>query len=227
MVPVIHENDTTTTDEISFGDNAFLPPRWRPARATRGLLNARGSLHRDPARPIGLAQPRSAARELDLYDSALDLALVGAACAPRLGGGYGHRCGIPVWPRAAPTAPAGGRAPGAHRTAFHPQRGWFRASTLLKYAKPTPPVVVDEGAERALRERGTSLLPVGVVGVEGEFDAGDAVEVTCNGRTVGKGIVGYSSGELRRIKGLKTDAVRELMPRATEEAVHRDYFVLD
>ena len=44
---------------------------------------------------------------------------------------------------------------------------------------------------------------------------------------MGKGIVGYSSGELRRIKGLKTDAVRELLPRATEEAVHRDYFVLD
>ena len=44
---------------------------------------------------------------------------------------------------------------------------------------------------------------------------------------MGKGIVGYSAGELRRIKGLKTDAVRELLPRATEEAVHRDYFVLD
>ena len=56
---------------------------------------------------------------------------------------------------------------------------------------------------------------------------GEQVEVTCDGRTVGKGIVGYSSGELRRIKGLKTDAVRELLPRATEEAVHRDYFVLD
>jgi glutamate 5-kinase len=87
--------------------------------------------------------------------------------------------------------------------------------------------VVDEGAERALRERGTSLLPVGVVEVEGEFEAGDAVEVRCDGRAVGKGIVNYSAAELRRIKGLKTDAVRELLPRATEEAVHRDYFVLE
>ena len=114
-------------------------------------------------------------------------------------------------------------------TRFHPQRGRVSSFKLwLKYAKPTHGrVAIDEGAERALRERGTSLLPVGVVEVEGEFDAGDAVEVTCNGRPVGKGIVGYSSGELRRIKGLKTDAVRELLPRATEEAVHRDYFVLD
>ena len=67
----------------------------------------------------------------------------------------------------------------------------------------------------------------GVVEVEGEFEAGDAVEVRCDGRAVGKGIVGYSAEELRRIKGLKTDQVRELLPRATEEAVHRDYFVLE
>jgi glutamate 5-kinase len=44
---------------------------------------------------------------------------------------------------------------------------------------------------------------------------------------VGKGIVGYSAAELRRIKGMKTDEVRKVLPRATEEAVHRDYFVLD
>ena len=114
-------------------------------------------------------------------------------------------------------------------TRFHPQEGRVSSFKLwLRYAKPTHGrLTVDEGAERALRERGTSLLPVGVVGVEGEFEAGDAVEVRCDGRAVGKGIVNYSAGELQRIKGLKTEAVRELMPRATEEAVHRDYFVLD
>ena len=91
-------------------------------------------------------------------------------------------------------------------TLFHPQRGRVSSFKLwLKYAKPTHGrLVVDEGAERALRERGTSLLPVGVVAVEGEFEAGDAVEVVCDGRTVGKGIVGYSAEELRRVKGLKT-----------------------
>jgi glutamate 5-kinase len=66
-----------------------------------------------------------------------------------------------------------------------------------------------------------------VVGVEGEFDAGDAVEVAGYGRGIGKGIVNYSAEELRRIKGMKTAELRELLPRATEEAVHRDYFVLD
>ena len=47
-----------------------------------------------------------------------------------------------------------------------------------------------------------------------------------DGRTIGKGIVNYSAEELRRIKGMRTDEVRELLPHASEEAVHRDYFVL-
>jgi glutamate 5-kinase len=93
---------------------------------------------------------------------------------------------------------------------------------------------VDEGAAAALRERGTSLLPVGITKVEGDFEAGDAIEVTANtprggtgGRPIGKGIVNYSAAELRRVIGLKTAEVRELLPRAADEAVHRDYFVLE
>ena len=114
-------------------------------------------------------------------------------------------------------------------TRFHP--GESRVSSFklwLRYAKPSHgSLTVDEGAERALRERGTSLLPVGVIEVTGDFHAGDAVEVRADGRSIGKGIVNYSAEELRRIKGMKSDEVRELLPRATEEAVHRDYFVLE
>ena len=83
---------------------------------------------------------------------------------------------------------------------------------------------------RALREGGTSLLPVGVVDVQGDFQAGDAVHVATvdgDGTAIGKGIANYSAAELRRIKGMKTAEVRRLMPRGSEEAVHRDYFVLD
>jgi glutamate 5-kinase len=97
----------------------------------------------------------------------------------------------------------------------------------LKYAKPSRGrVVVDAGAARALRDGGTSLLPVGVVGVGGEFEAGDAIEVICGGEPVGKGISNYSADELRRVRGMKSAAVRELLPLASDEAVHRDYFVL-
>jgi glutamate 5-kinase len=120
-------------------------------------------------------------------------------------------------------------AGGDSGTRFQP--GESRVSSFklwLKYAKPSHgSLSVDEGAERALRERGTSLLPVGVVEVSGSFHAGDAVEIHADGRSIGKGIVNYSADELRRIKGLKSDDVRKLLPRATEEAVHRDYFVLE
>ena len=88
------------------------------------------------------------------------------------------------------------------------------------------PITGIAGAARALRDGGTSLLPVGVLDVAGEFDAGDAVEVAHEGLAVGKGISNYSAGELRKVRGLKSAAVRELLPRATDEAVHRDYFVL-
>jgi glutamate 5-kinase len=113
-------------------------------------------------------------------------------------------------------------------TRFPPRRTRYSSFKLwLKYAKPSHgTVTVDEGAARALRDGGTSLLPVGIVEVDGDFSVGDAIEVTAQGRAVGKGIVNYSAVELRRIKGLKSAEVRELLPRATEEAVHRDYFVL-
>jgi glutamate 5-kinase len=87
-------------------------------------------------------------------------------------------------------------------------------------------VLVDAGAARALREGGTSLLPVGVVDVNGAFEAGDAVEIASDGATVGKGITNYSAAELRQVRGLQSAAVREMLPRASDEAIHRDYFVL-
>jgi glutamate 5-kinase len=97
----------------------------------------------------------------------------------------------------------------------------------LRYAKPSQGrIVVDEGAARVLRERGSSLLPVGITQVEGEFAAGDAVEVVCDAEVVGKGIANYSAVELGRIKGLKSGQVQERIPNASAEAVHRDYFVL-
>ncbi|MEA2388852.1 MAG: glutamate 5-kinase, partial [Thermoleophilaceae bacterium] len=117
-------------------------------------------------------------------------------------------------------------------TRFHPQEQRVSSFKLwLKYAKPSRGrIVVDQGAEAALRDRGTSLLPVGVVEVEGEFQAGDAVHVAVadgGAGAIGKGIANYSAVELRRIKGMKTAEVRAVMPRGSEEAVHRDYFVLD
>ena len=120
---------------------------------------------------------------------------------------------------------AAGEAVGTRFTAQPSKASSFKL--WLKYAKPTHGrLAVDEGAARVLRESGSSLLPVGITDVEGSFEAGDAVEVVVDGGVIGKGIVNYSSGEIARIKGMKSSAVRELMPHAAEEAVHRDRFVL-
>jgi glutamate 5-kinase len=137
-----------------------------------------------------------------------------------------------------PTVIASGFEPGVVRRAWAGERAGTRFAPQpvrqpsfklwLKYAKPSQgAVVVDPGAARALREGGTSLLPVGIVDVQGAFEAGDAVDVRDTAAAaVGKGICNYSAGELRRVMGLKSSAVRDVLPRATEEAVHRDYFVL-
>ncbi|MGH2958082.1 MAG: PUA domain-containing protein, partial [Solirubrobacterales bacterium] len=117
---------------------------------------------------------------------------------------------------------------GTHFSAHSQPQSSFKL--WIRYAKEASgALAVDAGAERALREKGTSLLPVGISEVSGDFAAGDAVDIFVNGggeQPIGKGIVNYNADELRRIKGLKSEAVQELMPHATDEAVHRDNLVL-
>jgi glutamate 5-kinase len=122
-------------------------------------------------------------------------------------------------------AAAAGRPVG---TSFPGREGRYSSFKLwLKYAKPARGrILIDAGAARALREGGTSLLPVGIVEVIGSFNPGDAVEIAHDSQQIGKGISNYSAAELREVRGLKSADIRERLPRATEEAVHRDYFVL-
>jgi glutamate 5-kinase len=237
VVPVINENDTTTTDEISFGNNDFL------AAQVAILLGAELLMLLTDAEGVFTADPRldPSAELVAAVDDLAELERldIGHTTSPIGSGGMRSKvvaaemataAGIPVViasglePGVIPAA-ASGEAVG---TRFAKREGRYSSFKLwLKYAKPVRgQVLVDAGAARALREGGTSLLPVGVVEVGGEFQAGDAVEIAHDGAPVGKGICNYSAPELRRVRGLKSADVRELLPRATEEAVHRDYFVL-
>jgi len=179
VVPVINENDTTTTDEISFGDNDFLA-------AQVAILVA--------------AEMATAAGIPAVICNGLRPGVLEAVLADAAGEG----------------------------THFPAQAARYSSFKLwLRYAKPSHgTIVVDSGAARALRDGGTSLLPVGIVDVRGGFEAGDAVHVTEGASVIGKGITNYSAPELRQVMGMKSKQVREVLPRATEEAVHRDYFVL-
>jgi glutamate 5-kinase len=238
VVPVINENDTTTTDEISFGDNDFL------AAQVAILVGADLLVLLTDTDGLYTANPRKdpdARLVEDVRDpAALDGLQIGHELSPLGSGGMRSKvmaaemataAGIPavigngIAPATLPRAWAGERV----GTRFAPQAVRHSSFKLwLKYAKPSHgTLTVDAGAARALREGGTSLLPVGIVDVAGEFDAGEAVEVREAGAGgIGKGICNYGAAELRTVMGMKSVQVRERLPRATDEAVHRDYFVL-
>jgi glutamate 5-kinase len=237
VVPIINENDTTTTDEISFGNNDFL------AAQVAILLSAGLLVLLTDADGVFTADPRvdasaSLVPRIDDF-SALQSLDIGHAASPLGTGGMRSKVVAAEMATAAgvPVVIAGGLTPGTITravagesigTSFPAREGRYSSFKLwLKYAKPVRgQVLVDAGAARALRDGGTSLLPVGVVDVLGSFDAGDAVEIVHAETEVGKGICNYSAAELRRVRGLKSPAVRELLPRASDEAIHRDYFVL-
>jgi glutamate 5-kinase len=237
VVPVINENDTTATDEISFGDNDFLAAQVAlllDARLLVLLTNIDGLHSADPA----LDSAAELIGEVSDF-SALDGLTIGARTSAFGSGGMRSKvaaaemaseAGIPavICNGTKPgtlAAAAGGEVGG---TRFSAQEGKESSFKLwLKYAKPTRGrVLVDAGAARVLRESGSSLLPVGIAEVAGSFDAGDAVEVASDGELIGKGISEYSSRELIQVIGMKTDAVRDVLPHAADEVIHRDRFVL-
>jgi len=237
VAPVVNENDTTATDEITFGDNDFLAAQvaiMLEARLLVLLTDQAGLYTRDPRQdssaelvPEVRSDEELARYEIGEHTSPFGLggmrSKVAAARMARASGIPAVICDGTV--ERTLVAVAGGDATGT-RFHSHPERA-SSFKLWLRYAKPSHGTLrVDEGAARVLRERGSSLLPVGITEVEGEFEAGDAVEVSADGEAIGKGIVNYSASELRRIKGMRSDEVRELLPHASEEAVHRDYFVL-
>ena len=87
---------------------------------------------------------------------------------------------------------------------------------------------MDEGAVRAVCERGRSLLPIGVVGVEGRFGVGDAVGcATKAGEEIARGLISYSAEAVERIMGQKSPRIAELLGYSNgEELIHRNDLVL-
>jgi glutamate 5-kinase len=250
-VPVINENDTTATDEISFGDNDFLAAqvailvgadRLVILTGTDGLYTADprtdpGAVRVERVEDFAALEQLSITQRTSAHGSGGMRSKVVAADMATAAGietviCNGERDGVL----------AAVLAGGSEGTLFVAREQRYSSFKLwLRYAKPSRgTIVVDAGAARALREGGTSLLPVGVVEVRGEFDQGDAVDVVELGaaagageargeaaeQPIGKGISNYSSADLRAAAGRHSAAVRELLPRATAEAVHRDYFVL-
>lgn len=237
VVPVVNENDTTATDEITFGDNDFL------AAQVAVLLDARQLVLLTDIEGLHSADPR-VDPEAELIAEVGDFSeLAEMEIGERTSafGSGGMRSKVAAAEMASEAgiaavicngtedgtlvAAARGEAIG---TRFAPRPSKASSFKLwLKYAKPgRGRLLVDEGAARVLKESGSSLLPVGIVAVEGDFGVGDAVEVATDGALIGKGIVDYSAAELSRVIGMKTSEVQELLPHAADEVIHRDRFVL-
>jgi glutamate 5-kinase len=237
VLPVINENDTTTTDEISFGDNDFL------AAQVALLVGADLLVLLTDVEGLYTASPRTdpsaeLVAAVSDFDALAELT-IGHTTSPLGTGGMRSKVVAAEMATAGgvETVICSGLREGALAavldgepagTRFAPRETRYSSFKLwLKYAKPSHgTIVVDAGAARALRDGGTSLLPVGITEVRGAFQAGDAVQVAHGAIVIGKGICNYAAGELVKVKGMKSAAVREVMPRATDEAIHRDYFVL-
>jgi glutamate 5-kinase len=245
VLPVINENDTTTTDEISFGDNDFLAAQVAVLIAAEELIlltDIDGLFTADPR----LYPDARIVSEVSDF-AALEALEIGHTTSPLGSGGMRSKVVAADMASAAgiSTVICNGLRPQAleavlagegEGTRFAAREARYSSFKLwLKYAKPSRgTLLLDAGAVRAVREGSASLLPVGIVEVRGDFDAGDAVEIAARadgasgqGQALGKGICNYSAEELRQVLGMKSAAVRELLPRASEEAVHRDYLVLD
>lgn len=234
--PIVNENDTVATDEIRFGDNdrlAALVAHLVRADLLVLLSDVDGVYDGDPSRP-------GTSRLAEVRDMG-DLAGIDIGSAGKAGVGTGGMvtkveaariaaaAGIPVVLTSAVHA-ADALAGGDTGTYFHATGRRFADRLLwLQHASaPRGALVLDDGAVRAVVEGRKSLLPAGIAGVEGEFAAGDPVELRDGtGRAVARGLVNFDAKEMPRLVGRSTrELARELGPAYEREVVHRDDLVI-
>jgi glutamate 5-kinase len=239
VLPIINENDTVATDEICFGDNDTLAALIVPlvdADLLIILSHVDGLYTANPLRERGSALLPRVERVTKEIEQMAD-------STPGRTGRGGMLAKVQAARRAAsvgvPTVIACGRAPNVLRrvllgeevgTLFLSRRSKLRSrkSWIAHALKPRGTLVIDDGAKRALIQNGKSLLPSGVVAVEGEFRFGDAVCcVDLEGAEVGRGLVHYSASELRRIKGMHTSKIPAVLGRKfQDEVIHRNDLVI-
>jgi len=239
-VPIVNENDTVSTEEIggtSFGDNdrlAALVANLAHADVLVILTTVDGVYEQDSGgsrRHIDVVarvtpEIRALARteQTKMGTGGMAAKLEAAAIATRSG---------------QPVVIANGRTPDVLRrilggepigTLFVPQKRRLasRKHWLGFSARPRGVITVDDGAAKAIRQHGRSLLSSGVTGVAGRFARGDTVAVVDSGGVqFARGLANYNADEVRRIKGAKSSQIRKILgSKPYDEIVHRDNMVV-
>lgn len=239
VIPIINENDTVAVDEIKFGDNdnlASMIANIVEADLFINLTNIEGLYDRNPAE-------YKKAKFIPLVSEFTDeIEAIATAETSTVGTG-----GMKSKVLAAKKVTAIGIpciiAPGKKRkvltdiisgkeigTLFLPMadrlnsKKYWIAFTLRSRGK----LIIDNGARKALLEKGKSLLPSGIIDVEGDFALGDPVScVDGEGTAIAKGLVNFNSAEIRKIMGLKTAKIEPTLGHKDyEEVIHRDNLVI-
>ncbi len=235
VVPVVNENDTVATHEIRFGDNDRL------AALVAHLVRADALVLLSDVDSLYDGPPSHGAKRIALVEGPHDLDGVSIGKTGKAGVGTG---GMMTKVEAATIAAGSGihalvtsTANAAAALAGEDVGTWFavngarkpvRLLWLAHLASVRGRLVLDDGAVKAVRHRRTSLLPAGISAVDGDFEAGDAVEmVTADGVVIARGLVNYSSAELPQMLGRSTKELGRALGRGYDrEVVHVDDLVL-
>ncbi len=237
-VPLINENDTVATDEIRFGDNDRLGAR------VAAMVSADTLVLLSDIDGLYSADPRSD-QQARLIPAVHEISAEIEAMAAGATAGYGTGGMITKLAAARIAMAAGCRMVIADGHRLHPlaqidrsaRRTWFLPAASPQAARkrwiagtlnPAGSITIDAGAARALAS-GKSLLPAGVVAIDGEFDKGAAIIVrSADGRELGRGLSAYSATDARRIIGKKTGEIEVCLGyRGRDELIHRDDLALD
>jgi glutamate 5-kinase len=239
IVPIINENDTVSVEEIKLGDNDNL------AAMITLLMDADLLIILSDIDGLFTKDPRThAAAELIPVVTVITKGTEKAASSipgPLGTGGMTSKitAGRKVNSAGVPMVIAKGDKPDIlirllngepHGTYFVPRREKLtrRKCWIAFSLKPRGSLLVDAGAKAALTRRGKSLLASGIVGVKGEFAIGAAVEfLGPEGDPIGVGLVNYSAADIRRIMGLKSQHIRQVLgQKPYDEVIHRDNLVI-
>ncbi len=239
VIPIINENDSVSIDEIKFGDNDQL------ASLVAGLCDSQRLIILSDVDGLYTKDPKrfKDARLIETVEEITpELEAIAEITSSRYGTGgmysklmaakramdygittniingnirgliskiiNGQRCGTEFIPK-------GKRYSG--------KKGWIAFGVKAKGS-----IVIDDGAKDAIVKRGKSLLPTGIVSVEGKFSSGDAVYcLDRDGQRIAKGLTNYSSDEIEKIKGLRSSEIeKNLGYKYSDEVIHRDNLVL-